>query len=349
MTFRNYFYSLMTDEAKDPLSFFLKGILWVLSYQYLWALAVGEFLRGIGLLKERKIPLPVVSVGNLTVGGTGKTPFVKWMARRFLSQGKKVAILTRGYRRVKETISDESAELQNSLPGLPVWVGRDRVSSAERAVSSGMDAVILDDGFQHRRLARDLDIVLLDATRPFGNGKTLPRGILRESPSALRRADLLVITRADAEAKIDDLTRFLKKEAPLVPILTARHHLKRFYEARTKKEVSPEIVKKGKSLSFCGIGNPEAFSRLLEASGIRPLKRIDWMDHYRYTKQDIEKMDREAKKIGAEFLLTTEKDAARLDLLGFSPATELVVAEIEMVITQNEEELLSRLDTLFSR
>jgi len=347
---RRYFYSLMTDQVNDPLSTLMKKILSIFTYPYHLVLGVRSFLWGTGLCRRRKLPLKVISVGNITWGGTGKTPFVKWLIQELRSRGKKAAILTRGYQSLAPEVSDEALELRSAFPDIPVWIGRDRVALAEKALSENFDVVVLDDGFQYWRLDRDLDVVLIDATNPFGNGRVLPRGILREAPKALRRADLLVLTRADGEEEnINRLERFLRGCAPQVPLLFSNHRPRRFLEAQTGETVSLGQVRQEKVVAFCGIGNPRSFEHLLERSGIRPLRCISFMDHHRYQKGDLEKMDKTAASLGATVLLTTEKDLERLRAISLFPATRLLVLEVELVMTKNEDELLRRLDTLFPR
>ncbi|MBI4435924.1 MAG: tetraacyldisaccharide 4'-kinase [Candidatus Omnitrophica bacterium] len=347
---RRYLYSLMTDQLNDPLSSFLKKLLFLLTVPYHLLLGCRKTLWRIGLYRRKKLPLRVISVGNITWGGTGKTPFVKWLVGQLLSRGEKVAVLTRGYRKLGEDVADEALELRSAFPDVPVWVGKDRVALAEKAISAHMDAVVLDDGFQYWHLERDLDIVLIDATNPFGNGRVLPRGILRERPSALKRADLLVLTRTDGEAeKSNRLERFLKGCAPETPLLFSAHRPRRFVEARTQEEVSFEQVRRERGIAFCGIGNPRSFEHLLERNGIHPLRSISFMDHHRYRREDLEQLDQTAASLGGSLLLTTGKDLERLKALRLFPSTRLLALEVELVMTKNEDELFRRLNALFSR
>lgn len=347
---KRYFYALMTDQRNDPLSFLVKGFLFLFASFFRLLVGVRDFFWRKGFLKARKIPVTIISVGNITVGGTGKTPFVKWLVRALHSRGKKIAVLTRGYQKMGEDLSDEVLELRHALPDVPVWMGKDRVKLAEKALSENMDLVVLDDGFQYRKLHRDLDIVLVDATNPFGNGKMLPRGILREGPASLRRADVLVLTRTDGEdGKGGVLEQFLRGCAPDSPILFSAHRTRRFYDARTKEEVPVEVLQRERLVSFCGIGNPAAFRHLLEENGLQPVESISFMDHYFYTEKDLEGIDEMADSRDAGCLVTTEKDFERLKALDLWPATRLVVMEVELVMIKNENELLRRLDTLLSR
>ncbi len=347
---RSYLYSLMTDQRNDLFSFLLKQVLLLFAFLYQLLLRLWELLWQTGFFRSKKVSLPVISVGNITLGGTGKTPFVKWLVTQLASRGKKAAVLTRGYKKLSKGFSDEALELRKAFPDVPVLIGRDRVALAQKADSAKVDALILDDGFQHRRMRRDLDIVLIDATNPFGNGRLLPRGILREGLSSLRRADLLVLTRTEGSAeKLNGLERSLKKYAPNAPILFSTHHLNGFYEAKTEKKIPLEALRNEKIIGFCGIGNPGAFQRLLEQNGISLLKMVSFLDHHPYHRKDLEALDRTAASLKASSLLTTKKDVERLHALKVWPSTRLMVSEVELKITQNENELFRRLDTLLSR
>lgn len=347
---RAYFYSLMTDQRNDLFSFLLKQVLSLFAFFYQLFLKLWELLWRSGFFKSKKVSLPVISVGNITVGGTGKTPFVKWLVTQLASRGKRAAVLTRGYQKLSKDLSDEALELREAFPDVPVLIGRDRVSLAKRASSGKVDALILDDGFQHRRMRRDVDIVLIDATNPFGNGRLLPRGILREGLSSLWRADFLVLTRTeDGSEKQNGLKSLLKKHAPNIPILFSTQRLIGFYEAKAEKKVPLETLRNERLIGFCGIGNPGAFQRLLEQNGISLLKMVSFMDHHPYRRRDVEALDRAAASLQAGALLTTKKDVERLHALKVWPSTRLIVSEVELKMTQNENELFRRLDTLLSR
>ena len=347
---RRYLYAVMTDRRKDPFSFLVKGVLFLFAFFFRIFLDLREFFWKKGCFKPKRVPLTVISVGNITLGGTGKTPFVKWLARELTSRGKRVAVLTRGYKKMAEGLTDEALELRHALPNVSVWIGKDRVRLAEKALSEKADVVILDDGFQYRRLHRDLDIVLVDALNPFGNGKVLPRGILRENPASLKRADLLVLTRSNGEeGKWNVLEQFLGGCAPGSPVLFSTHQSRRFYEARTKENVSLETLRRQRLVAFCGIGNPEAFRHLLEACGLKLLKSAAFMDHHSYVRKDLTRLDRMADSLDADSLITTEKDFERLKALDLWPSTRLVIVEVEVIVTKNENELHRRLDTLLSR
>jgi len=298
-----------------------------------------------GVFKSHALGATVISIGNITVGGTGKTPMVAFLAEILAEQGEKVCILTRGYGRenpkqrvlvsdgekilvnVKEA-GDEPFELARKLLGkASVVADANRVAAAEWAREKfKITAFVLDDAFQHRRVKRDLDIVLLDATNPFGNSKTLPFGILREPLTNLQRADLIVITRANLVENISDLKFQISKFNPDCPIFTAENRisnitqLKEFHgetQSSQRKTTDNEQRTTDKYLAFCALGNPDNFFEQLKREEFNLVSTKKFPDHHRYTQTDIEKLETEAKQKGAEILLTTAKDAVKLSNLNF--------------------------------
>lgn len=270
-----------------------------------------------------RVEVPVLSVGNLTLGGTGKTPIVAWIARRLSDSGVRPAIVSRGYRGKAgrgpllassgdgptcdaALCGDEPFLLASTLPGVMVVVGSDRVAGALLAHSRGADVIVLDDGFQHRRLDRDLDIVLLDAGDPFGGGRLLPAGRLREPLGGLRRAHAVLITRARRQERFAEIERVVRRHNRSVPILTAGHRGVGFVDARGAPCERPS-----RAVAFCGIGSPEGFRADLEACGVELLDFRRWPDHHAYTPRELS--DLAGLAAGhASALVTTEKDLARL-------------------------------------
>src|SRR5436190_16306424 len=193
------FRDLVSGHWKGPLAIVLRGALWMLAHPYGWIVRRRNARFDRGLVQPTKVAAPVISVGNLTVGGTGKSPFVAWLARWFLDRGTSVTIISRGYGSRGGKPNDEALELAARLPGVPHLQNPDRIAAANQALATNpAQVLILDDGFQHRRLARDLDIVLLDALAPFGYGHLLPRGLLREPIESLARAQVVALSRSDA-------------------------------------------------------------------------------------------------------------------------------------------------------
>ena len=261
------------------------------------------------------MPVPVVSVGNLTAGGTGKTPFVEYVARFYRNLGYRVAILSRGYGG-RGGRNDEALVLEENLPDVPHLQGADRVALARTAVAERKSEVlVLDDGFQHRRLARDVDVVLIDATTPWGHGYLLPRGLLREPPSSLRRADVIAMTRCDqvpAEQR-ERLLRTIDRIAPHKLLVETTH---RPVELRNSDgEKAPlELLREGPA-AFCGIGNPEAFRRTLLDLGARLEDFRSYPDHHAYSGADVEELHHWAGRLPSGTpIVTTQKDAVKLRL-----------------------------------
>jgi tetraacyldisaccharide 4'-kinase len=256
---------------------------------------------------------PVVSVGNLTLGGTGKTPMVEWVARRLREHGLRVAILSRGYGR-REGLNDEGLVLDANLPDVPHLQDPDRVALARIAVEElESQVLVLDDGFQHRRLARELDIVLLDALEPFGLGRLVPRGLLREPVRSLRRAGVVVLSRADlidAETR-RAIRREAERRAGPLRWAEARHAPRDLVDDQGAS--TPLETLRGLSVAaFCGLGNPEGFRRTLLGLGLEPAGFRTFPDHHPYSRADFDDLDRWAESLGAELALTTQKDLVKL-------------------------------------
>jgi tetraacyldisaccharide 4'-kinase len=272
-----------------------------------------------GWLGSTAVPADVVSVGNLTVGGTGKTPLVEALARFFLAEGRKPGIVSRGYGRVgggEVAVSDGSTVLADAtrggdepvllalrLPGVPVLVGADRVSVSRRAVRDfGCDLILLDDGFQHRRLRRDADVVTLRRSEPFGNGRILPAGPLREPKEGLRRAHIAVLTgTGPAPADI-----------PCPVVLEAEYKPVHWTEHPSGAKHTPESLSHRFVFAFSGIGNPRSFERTLEDLDAKLVGHRVFADHHRYTTEDFRQVAALAASNGAVAVVTTEKDAMRI-------------------------------------
>ncbi|MDD5451824.1 MAG: tetraacyldisaccharide 4'-kinase [Desulfovibrionales bacterium] len=342
-------------------------------------------LYDFGLFKTRSLPCRVISIGNLTLGGTGKTPLTIWLARYLQGRGKRVAIVSRGYKaKNKGPVSvvsdgrhillgpdeagDEPFMMASSLPGVPLLIGKKRFPVGMRAIEDfSPDVVLLDDGYQHLGLARDLNILLLRTVNPFGNGQVFPAGTLREPLSALKRADAFILTYAEegTESTVEKLRLFLHREFPDRPVFISYCKPVSFYLlnetfirlGRTKDNenppsppfskggdtLSPPLGKDGgpsipplekgdiggfsdekashnlselkgkKALAFCGIAHPESFRKMLIRLDIDLVDLIAYRDHYDYHRGDLEEIEERAARKGAEFIITTEKDAVKID------------------------------------
>ncbi len=296
-----------------------------------------------------RVGVPVISVGNLTLGGTGKTPFVKWMAKHCRQRDLRVAILSRGYGAAEGEKNDEAMELEQALPGVPHLQSKDRVAIARRAREQYRSQVlVLDDGFQHRRLARDLDIVLLDATQPFGFGYLFPRGTLREPATSLARADVVCLSRAN-QVSANERTRIrgeVQRLAPQAVWCEAIHAPSQLINSEA--ETLPiEQLGEAKVMAFCGIGNPAAFRGTLEAAGAQVAEWREFPDHHRYTVEEIAEMGRAAQGAGLERIVCTHKDLVKIDHRAVA-GVPLWAVTVELELLVGETEVASALDTLLA-
>ncbi len=284
-------------------------LLWPLSLLYGGYVRLRAWLYANGWRKQRRLRAKVISVGNLSVGGTGKTPMVMWLAEKFIAEGKRVAILSRGYRGSGGT-SDEIELMKYRLQGrVKFGIGKDRFAEGRRIEEHDrIDVFILDDGFQHLPLARDLDILLMDSSRPVHRGLLLPAGSLREPPSAMGRADLLVFTRVETQPGSVEAIAKLGE----YPVFAGVTRLVGFRSRDTEALLPTSGIGAGPFLAFCGIGNPEAFLRDLQAWNVPVAGKMYFADHHHYTASDGKALEKAAQAAGAKAFVTTEKDVQNL-------------------------------------
>jgi tetraacyldisaccharide 4'-kinase len=337
-----YFRALVDGRRGRWLDRVLLALLTLLSFPYELLLRLRARAYASGLLASHSLGRPVISVGNLTVGGTGKTPAVAMLAKYFIARGKRVAVLSRGYGgsiRGEAVVSDgetlfltaaeagdEPFLLASSIPGLMAVVGANRFRAGILALERlAPDIFILDDGFQHLRLTRTLDILLLDSRRPFGNGRTLPAGLLREPRPAAERADIIIYTRCSGEEEPDYF--------PAKPSCRAFHHLVGVTPLKGG-EVRPFDTLKGlRGVAFAGIADPAAFFRDLEEEGLLLAATIPFPDHCSYREAEVREIMLAAHQYGADYLVTTEKDGVKLgkyrEVLGnaYTAVLEMWVAD----------------------
>ncbi len=319
----------------------LRGLLWLASWPYRAAVAAKNFSYDARLRKPFRSSLPVVSVGNLSVGGTGKSPTVAWIARWLRHHELRVAILSRGYGQLASGQNDEALELELQLPDVPHLQHWDRTASARLAAEElEMQVLLLDDGFQHRRLARDLEIVLIDASEPPAARRLLPGGLLREPLASLKRADIVIFTRID-QARSQEHVRLLRsvqRSAPQARLVEARHrptHLLHYPDEQLPVSTLP-----GKRvLAFCAIGNPESFFSSLTAAGAEVVARRTWPDHHAYSAADVDALAAwGAAHDQVDMLVCTLKDWVKIQLRQIGE-TDLAALVVSLEMTSGQEAL----------
>ncbi len=362
---KDHLYAIITGKATGIIPSLLIGLLTPLSYIYAVILKARGWLYDWGLLKQKQLPCGVISVGNIVAGGTGKTPVVVWIAKYLQNEGFQVGVLLRGYGRedrhstlvvsdgkgVLTSLTesgDEAGMIARKLPGVSVVVGVDRYAAGLEVIqlwghTNGV--LILDDGFQRRQLARDLDILVIDSTQPFGTGKLIPAGTLRESRIALKRADVLLLTRTDLAAESINFEQFGQGKQ----VFQTCHHPTRLYQLSTGEECALDLLEGQRILAVCGIGNPKAFVGTLRQFEPKAVELLAFPDHHRYSLADLNNISASARDIGINIVVTTEKDSQKLE--AFATTTEFslpesvqfFVLEIELEIRTNPEALKKRL------
>jgi len=348
-------------------------LLTLLSHIYRLIWVIRKWLYSSGVLKTRKLPYPVICVGNLTTGGTGKTPAVIAITRIINNMGNNppipplekggkggfsVAILSRGYKRkskapllpvsdgksilaTPEESGDEPYLMASSLKNVPVVVGADRYKSGiYSAEHTGANIFILDDGYQHLQLHRDINILLIDASNPYGNGHLLPKGILREPLNGISRADCVIITRANEGGK-SNIESLVRKHSHDTPVFYASYKAADITDPDGKSHGDNAINGK-KVFIFSGIANPKSFRRSIENIGGKVVGEMSYPDHYWYKSDDLRKIMKEASAVSADAVITTAKDAVRLQGLDLydkaGEGTKLLILHVEMVIKREFEE-----------
>ena len=294
----------------------LRAALWPFGLCYRAVSAVRNWAFDAGHKRVHRVSVPVLSVGNLTAGGTGKTPTVLWLCERLRARGERPAVLARGYGRAEGArLNDEGEMLQRRLPWLLQEQDPDRVAGAQRLVTAGASVIVLDDGFQHRRLHRDLDIVCMDARMPFSNGQCLPSGDLREGPSGLRRSSLVLLTRAGSLSmeQIDARARRIRQLAgrDALPV-HACDHAPTDFVSRPDGTVLPLSAIDGRDVVLLtAVARPDSVRSTVEELGATVVADLRHRDHHRFSAAELDVAARQAKSRSA-LLVTTEKDDARI-------------------------------------
>lgn len=336
----------------------LKAFTYPLSFLSEQAIDLRNRFYDEGKIKSERLEADVISVGNITIGGTGKTPVVEYLAQFLSEEGKVVGILSRGYKRKsKGTVlvsdgerifadvlqaGDEPYLLAKRLKGVPIVVDNNRYRGGKFALERfQIDCFILDDGFQHRRLWRNLDILLIDASRPFGYGKVLPAGLLREPLQNIKRAQLIWLTRVDQANALSEVITEVRKLTS-APIVTSLHKPRRFINPNTSTILNLRDVKGKKAIAFTGIGNPFSFQKTLLSLGIELVDFLIYPDHYLYNSKDLHKIKSRFKGSGAELVITTEKDYLRLLSKGWMDLP-LFFLDIQVELIKGRETLEQKL------
>lgn len=325
---------VMSGRKRGLVASLLRTGLWSAQWPYRIGVACKNVAFDFRLREPFEVGVPVISVGNLTTGGTGKTPIVAFLANWFRDAGVKVGLLSRGYKSLTQSnpkrergaegsspsltlrvgeVNDEKLVLDQLCPRVPQWLNPNRILSAKRAVVDGCNLLILDDAFQHRRVHRDLDIVLVDATNPWGYGHCLPRGMLREPIASVERADLVVVTRTD-QVSADELTTIraeLVRRNHIGTVIEVSFRPSQLINSAGQTRPLPEIADR-RVFGFCGIGNPESFERTLRQLGSEVVGFESFPDHYHFTTDDLTRIGEQAKSTNAEVLLTTHKDLVKI-------------------------------------
>jgi tetraacyldisaccharide 4'-kinase len=305
-----------------------------------------QFDRGKRVV--RRVSVPVVSVGNITLGGVGKTPLVEWLARWFRERGVRVTLISRGYGAEAGARNDEALELEQKLPDVPHVQNPDRVEAAQMAIAEfECQLILLDDAFQHRRIHRDLDIVVLDALTPFGFDHLFPRGTLREPLSGLQRAHVIALSRSDL-VSAEERRAIRQRVARLAPeaAWVEMRHRPRVLLSSDGQEDDLAVLEGALVFAFCGIGNPLGFRRTLECCGCRIAAFREFPDHHAYTRADVESLSQWSRHhSGADLMVCTHKDLVKIGepSLGSMPLRALVIG---IEILEGQEELEKRLNGL---
>ena len=313
--------AVMSGEAKGIGPAVLRATLCVAEPAYASAVILRNKLYDTGALAARRLSRPVISIGNLSTGGTGKTPMVRWIAERLRDDGHRVAILSRGYGAPAGGLGDELTMLERQLNGTSaakVWLrdGPDRFATGKRLLHEHpeIDVILLDDGFQHRRLARDLNIVLISAVEPFGFGHVIPRGLLREPLSGLRRANAIVLTHADqlGSEALSAIEKQVRRQNAAAPIYQAIHRPVGL-KSRDGAQHPVDELSQRRFFAFCGIANPQVLQRDLSQFPASFVGGHWFGDHHHYTSRDLKRIADAARGCGAELLVTTAKDWVKVE------------------------------------
>ena len=332
---------ILSGRARGLVPTIVRGTTRLIEPLYATAMRLRNVAYDSGVLKVHRLPRPAVSVGNLTTGGTGKTPVIRWLAEKLIERGKRPAILMRGYRGDSIGGSDEQRMLAEYLGSNAIVIANpDRVAGAAAATreTHPPDVFLLDDAFQHRRVARDFDLVLINAAEPFGFGHVLPRGLLREPIAGIRRSSAIVVTHSDQvqSRELDRLESWFKRFSA-APVYCASHQVVRF-STEHGQAMPIDALADRRHYLFCGIGSPNNFANQFAACASKNVGTRIFDDHHAYTPSDVESLRQAATAAGAEVLVTTAKDWMKLRTLpNSSGGLPIWRAELEIRFDEDHE------------
>jgi tetraacyldisaccharide 4'-kinase len=344
---------LLRRYWEDPDTPVVTAGLSALSLGYRGALRMRDLAYRVKLLRTGRLPCAVISVGNLTLGGSGKTPTVELAVRTLLELGAVPAVVSRGYGRRTRGVhvvadregvradaraaGDEPLLLAERLPGVVVVVGENRYEAGRVAVERhGATALVLDDGFQHRTLAKDLEIVVVQGRAPWGNARVFPRGMLREPLAGLARAHVVVVTNPAGAEPVQAVTATVRRFNRSAAVLAASYRYQDAIEAQTGRRVPVAELAGRRLLAFAGLGSPQGFADTLDGAGIRRVALAEFPDHHWFTPSDLHELARDARAAGAQGLITTEKDWVRLRDLP-PPPLPLWVLPVRLVLESGQD------------
>jgi tetraacyldisaccharide 4'-kinase len=345
---QEYLYNLASDKISGIFPSIFNFFLLLLSFLYGLAIRIILFLYKTKVLKIYHFNCKIISIGNLTLGGTGKTPLVEIIARHLVKKGLKVVILSRGYKKgFSPQKADEASMLSENLDGVPVLVGRSRIENVKISIRDyNAQVILLDDGFQHWRLHRDLDIVVIDCTNPFGNRRLIPRGILREPLSSLKRADIFVLSKVDfAQDNLNRIKSLIKDINPSSLIIETTHIPALLYEIKSRQVIDLSKIEDKDVCLLSGIADPRTFEKMIFNLGLKPELRFYFLDHYQYKKNDLENIVRSCGENKINTIITTEKDIYRIKAINFDIPKGILflVLKIAIKFIKDEEIFFKRL------
>ncbi len=339
---KEYYLSILSGQQRGFIATVIKSTLSTFTLPYSAVLNIRNALYKSGIVKSTRLPVKVISIGNITTGGTGKTPLVEFSVKYLSEIGKKVAILSRGYggnsssQESNEIVNDECLALKENIQDVPVLAGRDRVKNGKKAINEfGVDCVVLDDGFQHFKLKRDLDIVVIDALNPFGGGNLIPRGILREPLKNLKRADLFIISHCNQsnEQTIKSIYTTLNRINSDAPVCESNHSPVHIDNIIDGSILETEWLKGKRIYALSAIGNPESFAFTLKELDADLIRHRVFSDHHNYTQAEIDDVTSEAQSLGAEAIIVTQKDMVKIRKMNIKDVNILSL-KIEIQITK---------------